>query len=142
MKKHNFSAGPCILPQSVMRKASEAVLNFNDSGLSILEISHRSEEFVKIMTNAQSLALEHLNLQNKGYKVLFLHGGASLQFLMTAYNLLENKAAFLNTGAWSSKAIKEAKLFGNVIEVASSGDRGFSYVPKDYDIPTDAYYFD
>jgi len=141
MKKHNFSAGPCLLPQSVMQKASEAVLNFNDSGLSILEISHRSEEFVRIMTDAQSLALEHLNLQNQGYKVLFLHGGASLQFLMTAYNLLENKAAFLNTGAWSSKAIKEAKYFGEVVEVASSGDRSFSYVPKNYEIPNDVDYF-
>lgn len=141
MKKHNFSAGPCILPPSVIQKASEAILNFNDSGLSILEISHRSAEFIEIMTRAQFLALEHLNLQNKGYKVLFLHGGASLQFLMTAYNLLENKAAFLHTGTWSSKAIKEAKLFGQVIEVASSEERGFSYVPKDYDIPTDADYF-
>jgi len=141
MKKHNFSAGPCILPPSVIQKASEAILNFNDSGLSILEISHRSAEFIEIMTRAQFLALEHLNLQNKGYKVLFLHGGATLQFLMTAYNLLENKAAFLNTGTWSSKAIKEAKYFGEVVEVASSGDRGFSYVPKDYEIPTDADYF-
>lgn len=141
MKKHNFSAGPCILPQSVMQKASEAVLNFNSSGLSILEISHRSEEFVKIMNDAQSLALEHLNLQNKGYKALFLHGGASLQFLMTAYNLLESKAAYLNTGNWSKKAIKEAKLFGEVVEVASSEDRGFNYVPKKYDVPSDANYF-
>lgn len=141
MEKHNFSAGPCILPPTVIRKASEAVLNYKNLGLSILEISHRSKEFIEIMATAQSLALEHLNLHNKGYKALFLHGGASLQFLMTAYNLLENKAAFLNTGVWSTKAIKEAQLFGEVIEVASSKDQEFSYVPKDYEIPTDVDYF-
>ncbi|WP_313113801.1 3-phosphoserine/phosphohydroxythreonine transaminase [Aequorivita sediminis] len=141
MKKHNFSAGPCILPQSVFQKASEAVLNFNDSGLSILEISHRSKDFVEVMSIAQNLALEHLGLQEKGYKALFLHGGASLQFLMTVYNLLEFKAAYLNTGTWSEKAIKEAKLLGEVVEVASSKNENFNYIPKNYSIPSDVDYF-
>jgi len=118
MKKHNFSAGPCILPQSVFEQASQAVLNFNNSGLSILEISHRSKDFVAVMDEAQKLAIELLGLEGKGYKALFLQGGASTQFLMAAYNLLEKKAAYLNTGTWSSKAIKEAKLFGEVEEVA------------------------
>ncbi|WP_417887857.1 3-phosphoserine/phosphohydroxythreonine transaminase [Zunongwangia sp.] len=141
MKKHNFSAGPCILPQEVFEKASEAVLDFNNSGLSILEISHRSEAFVSVIEEARSLILEILGLQNKGYTALFLHGGASTQFLMTAYNLLEKKAAYTNTGTWSTKAIKEAKLFGEVVEVASSKDKNFAYIPKNYSIPTDADYF-
>ncbi|OAB78120.1 3-phosphoserine/phosphohydroxythreonine transaminase [Cochleicola gelatinilyticus] len=141
MKKHNFSAGPCILPQSVMQKASEAVINFNNLDLSLIEISHRSKDFVDVMENARSLALEHLGLQNKGYQALFLQGGASTQFLMAAYNLLENKAAYLNTGTWSSKAIKEAKLFGEIIEVASSKNANFNYIPKEYVIPSDADYF-
>ena len=114
MKKHNFSAGPCILPQEVFQEASQAILNFNNSGLSILEISHRSPDFVAVMDEAQSLALELLGLKGKGYKALFLQGGASMQFLMVAYNLLEKKAAYLNTGTWSSKAIKEARLFGEI----------------------------
>ncbi|THD67849.1 3-phosphoserine/phosphohydroxythreonine transaminase [Robertkochia marina] len=141
MKKHNFSAGPCILPQSVFREASQAVLNFNGIDLSILEISHRSKEFIAVMEEAQSLALELLGLQDKGYKALFLQGGASLQFLNVAYNLLENKAAYLNTGTWSSKALKEAKLLGEVVEVASSKDANFNYIPKNYTIPEDADYF-
>ncbi|PTX62990.1 phosphoserine aminotransferase [Kordia periserrulae] len=141
MKKHNFSAGPCILPQEVFQKASEAVLNFNNDHLSILEISHRSKPFVDVMEKARSLALELLGLEGKGYKALFLQGGASMQFLMTAYNLLENKAAYLNTGTWSDKAIKEAKLFGELVEVASSKDKNFTYIPKGYNIPTDADYF-
>ena len=141
MKKHNFSAGPCILPQEVFKEASEAILNFNNSGLSILEISHRSADFVSVMDEAQELALELLGLQNKGYKALFLQGGASMQFLMTAYNLLEKKAAYLNTGTWSSKAIKEAKLFGEVVEVASSKEQNFNYIPKSYSIPSDVDYF-
>ena len=141
MKKHNFSAGPCILPQSVFREASQAVLNFNGMDLSILEISHRSKEFIAVMEEAQSLALELLGLQDKGYKALFLQGGASLQFLNVAYNLLENKAAYLNTGTWSSKAVKEAKLLGEVVEVASSKDANFNYIPKNYNIPEDADYF-
>lgn len=139
MLKHNFSAGPCILPQEVFQQAASAVLNFND--LSILEISHRSKDFVAVMEQAQHLVLQHLNLEDKGYKVLFLGGGASMQFLMTAYNLLENKAGYLNTGTWSTKAIKEAKLFGQVIEVASSKDQNFNYIPKNYDVPTDLDYF-
>ncbi|AXG71584.1 phosphoserine aminotransferase [Kordia sp. SMS9] len=141
MKKHNFSAGPCILPQEVFQKASEAVLNFNNDHLSILEISHRSKPFVNVMESARALALELLGLEGKGYTALFLHGGASTQFLMAAYNLLNKKAAYLNTGTWSVKAIKEAKLFGELIEVASSKDSNFTYIPKDYTIPTDADYF-
>ncbi len=141
MKKHNFSAGPCVLPQSVMQKASEAVVNFNGLNLSLIEISHRSKDFVTVMESARELALEHLGLQNKGYKALFLQGGASMEFLMTAYNLLEKKAAYLNTGAWSDKAIKEAKTFGEIVEVASSKDHNFNYIPKNYIVPSDADYF-
>ena len=135
MKKHNFSAGPCILPPEVILKASEAVLNFNGSGLSLIEISHRSKDFVAVMDKARSLALELLGLENKGYQALFLQGGASLQFIMTAYNLLEKKSGYLNTGTWSDKAIKEAKLFGEVIEVGSSKDENFKYIPKGYTVP-------
>ncbi|WP_209400161.1 3-phosphoserine/phosphohydroxythreonine transaminase [Pseudozobellia sp. WGM2] len=135
MKKHNFSAGPCVLPQEVFLKASEAVMDFNGSGLSLIEISHRSKDFVEVMEKARSLALELLGLENKGYKALFLQGGASMQFLMAAYNLLENKAGYLNTGTWSSKAVKEAKMFGDVIEVGSSKDENFNYIPKGYNIP-------
>ncbi|NND61758.1 MAG: 3-phosphoserine/phosphohydroxythreonine transaminase [Flavobacteriaceae bacterium] len=141
MKKHNFSAGPCILPQSVMQKASQAVVDFNGMGLSLIEISHRSKEFVEVMETARALALEHLGLSDKGYTALYLQGGASLEFLMVAYNLLENKAAYLNTGTWSSKAIKEAKLFGELVEVASSKDKNFNYIPKQFEIPGDADYF-
>ena len=141
MKKHNFSAGPCILPQEVFEKASAAIMDFNNTGLSILEISHRSEAFVSVIEEARALVLELLGLQDKGYQALFLHGGASMQFLMVAYNLLEKKAAYTNTGTWSSKAIKEAKLFGEVVEVASSKDKNFNYIPKDYIIPTDTDYF-
>lgn len=136
MKKHNFSAGPCILPQEVLLKASEAVMDFNGSGLSLIEISHRSKDFVEVMEKARTLALELLGLEGKGYKALFLHGGASLEFLMVAYNLLEKKAGYLNTGTWSDKAIKEAKLFGEVIEVGSSNDENFNFIPKGYSVPT------
>ncbi|ARN77356.1 phosphoserine transaminase [Nonlabens spongiae] len=139
MLKYNFSAGPCVLPQEVFKKAADAVLDFND--LSILEISHRSKDFVQVMEQAQSLAFEHLGLQDKGYKALFLGGGASMQFLMCAYNLLENKAAYLNTGTWSAKAIKEAKMFGEVIEVASSKDSNYNHIPKSYSVPSDVDYF-
>ena len=141
MKKHNFSAGPCILPEEVLQKASEAVINFNNDDLSLIEISHRSQPFVEVMENARSLALKLLGLENKGYKALFLHGGASTQFLMIAYNLLQKKAAYLNTGTWGVKAIKEAKIFGDIIEVASSKDKNFNYVPKSYEVPTDVDYF-
>mgnify|MGYP001049122204 FL=1 len=132
MSKHNFSAGPSILRNEVIKSASDAIIELNNSGLSLIEISHRSKDFVEIMNKARLLALELLNLENKGYKALFLQGGASLQFLMTAYNLLDKKAGYLNTGSWSTKAIKEAKLFGKIIEVASSKDKNFNYVPKDY----------
>ncbi|QCX39218.1 3-phosphoserine/phosphohydroxythreonine transaminase [Aureibaculum algae] len=143
MKKHNFSAGPSILPQEVLQKASEAILNFNDENLSLIEISHRSPAFVAVMEKASNLVLELLNLENKGYSALFLQGGASLEFLMTPYNLMKEggKAAYLDTGAWSSKAIKEAKLFGDVEIVASSKDKNYNYIPKGFEIPVDADYF-
>lgn len=141
MKKHNFSPGPCILPKEVMQKAAEAVVELDDLGLSLIEISHRSKEFVAIMEEARALALELLGLEGKGYKALFLQGGASLQFVMVAYNLLEHKGGYLNTGTWSTKAIKEAKLFGEVDEVASSADKGFNYIPKGYSVPGDLDYF-
>ena len=141
MKKHNFSAGPCILPQSVMQKASEAIINFNNLHLSLIEISHRSKDFVDVMENARSLSLELLGLQGKGYKALFLQGGASMEFLMVAFNLLEKKSAYLNTGTWANKAINEAKSLGNLIEVASSKDHNFNYIPKNYTIPSDVDYF-
>ncbi|MGS2761147.1 3-phosphoserine/phosphohydroxythreonine transaminase [Sinomicrobium sp. M5D2P9] len=141
MKKHNFSAGPCVLPQEVLKKASEAVINFNGLDLSLIEISHRSKDFIDVMENARSLAIELLGLEGKGYKALFLQGGASLEFLMVAYNLLEKKAAYLNTGTWSGKAIKEAKVLGEVVEVASSKDANFNYIPKGYSVPEDADYF-
>lgn len=140
MQKHNFSAGPCILPQEVIKKAADAVIELNGSGLSLIEISHRSKDFVEIMENARSLALELLNLEGKGYKALFLQGGASLEFLMVAYNLLEKKAGYLNTGTWSDKSIKEAKLFGEVVEVGSSKDENFKYIPKGYVVPDDLDY--
>lgn len=141
MKKHNFSAGPCILPESVIEKAAAAVLNFNNDNLSLIEISHRSKPFVDVMDKARSLALELLGLENKGYQSLYLQGGASLQFLMVAYNLLNKKAAYLDTGTWANNAIKEAKNFGEVAVVASSKDLNYSYIPKNYSIPTDADYF-
>ena len=140
MKKHNFSAGPCILPQDVLLKASTAVMDFNNSGLSLLEISHRSSAFVEVIEKARQLALRLLSLEGKGYKALFLHGGASLEFLMVAYNLLEKKAGYLNTGTWSDKAIKEAKLFGEVVELASSKSENFNHIPKNYNVPADLDY--
>ena len=140
-KIHNFSAGPCILPREVLNEAARAVINFDHLNLSILEISHRSPSYVKVMENARSMVREMLDVP-KGYTVLFLQGGASLGFLMTAYNLLPEggKAAYINTGTWSSKAIKEAGRLGEIEVIASSGDRKFSYIPKDYDVPTDAAY--
>ncbi|WP_136480644.1 3-phosphoserine/phosphohydroxythreonine transaminase [Cognatitamlana onchidii] len=141
MKKHNFSAGPSILPQEVLLKASEAIVDYNNSGLSLIEISHRSKEFVDIMENARSLALELLGLEGKGYKALFLQGGASTQFLMVALNLLEKRAGYLNSGSWAAKAIKEAKIYDDIYEVASSKDANYNYVPKGYEIPEDYDYF-
>jgi len=143
MKKHNYSAGPCILPQEVFEKASQAVLNFNDSGLSILEISHRSKDFLAVMDEARALALELLGLENKGYQALFLQGGASMEFLRVPYNLLKEngKASYLDTGTWASGAIKEAKSFGETVVVASSKEENYNHIPKNFEIPTDANYF-
>ncbi|AWM14479.1 3-phosphoserine/phosphohydroxythreonine transaminase [Flavobacterium sp. NRK F10] len=143
MKKHNFSAGPCILPQEVFEKSAQAILNFNNSGLSILEISHRSKDFVAVMDEARELVLELLDLKGKGYQALFLQGGASLEFLMIPYNLMKEngKAAYLDSGTWASGAIKQAKSFGETVVVASSKDENYSYIPKNYEIPSDADYF-
>ena len=140
MKKHNFSAGPSILPKEVLEKSAKALLDF-DNGLSLIEISHRSKAFVEVMENARALAIELLGLKGKGYKALFLQGGANTQFLAVALNLLENRAGYLNTGTWSDKAIKEARMFKEVLEVASSKDTNFNYIPKKYEIPSDLDYF-
>jgi len=140
MKKHNFSAGPSILPREVIEKTAQAVLEINGSGLSLLEISHRSKDFQVVIDEAVALFKELLDIP-EGYSVLFLGSGASMQFCMIPFNLLEKKAAFLNTGVWANKAMKEAKGFGEVIEVASSKDANYTFVPKDYVIPTDADYF-
>jgi phosphoserine aminotransferase len=140
MKKHNFNAGPSILPQFTIENTAKAILDLNGSGLSILEISHRSSDFEKIIEDARVLFKELLNIPD-GYQVLFLGSGASMQFCMVPYNLLNKKAAYLNTGTWASKALKEAKLFGEVVEVASSKDANFNYIPQGYTIPTDADYF-
>ena len=142
MKKHNFSAGPSILPQEVIKKASDALLNFNGLDLSLIEVSHRSKDFVDVMDNACNLVKELLNLPD-GYSVVFLQGGASLEFLRVPYNLLkvDGKAAYLDTGTWSSNAIKEAKILGNVEVVASSKDKGYNFIPKNYAIPADVDYF-
>ncbi len=141
MKKHNFYAGPAILPKEVIRQASKAAINFNDSGLSILEISHRSPGFTAVMEEAESLTRELLGI-NDDYAVLFLTGGASSQFYMSAMNLLaaDGKACYVDTGAWSTKAVKEAKHFGNVEVIASSKDKNYNYIPKRYKVPTDATY--
>lgn len=143
MKKHNYSAGPCILPQEVFEKSAQAILDFNNSGLSILEISHRSKDFVAVMDEARALVLELLGLEGKGYEALFLGGGASLEFLMVPYNLMKEngKAAYLDTGTWASGAIKEAKHFGETVVVASSKSENYNHIPKGYTVPTDADYF-
>tara|TARA_B100001564_G_scaffold65744_1_gene51685 strand:- start:1054 stop:2133 length:1080 start_codon:yes stop_codon:yes gene_type:complete len=140
MKRHNFSAGPCVLPQEVIDKSAQAIMGY-DNGLSLIEISHRSKAFVDVMENARALALELLGLEGMGYKALFLQGGASTQFLAVALNLLEKRAAYLNTGTWSDKAIKEARIFDDVLEVASSKNANYNYIPKGYDIPSDHDYF-
>ena len=141
MKKHNFSAGPCILPQEVLKKSAEAIIDFNGLGLSLIEVSHRGKDFVDVMEKTRNLVKELLNLP-EGYSVLFLQGGASLEFLMTPYNLLKEggKAAYLDTGVWAAKAIKEAKLLGNVEVIASSKDKVYNYIPKNYTVPTDVDY--
>ena len=140
MKKHNFCAGPSILPREVVEQTAQAVLDFNGSGLSILEISHRSKDFQAVIDEAVALFKEILNIP-EGYSVLFLGGGASMQFCMVPYNFLEKKAAYLNTGVWAKKALKEAKAFGEAVEVASSAEATFNYIPKGYAIPEDADYF-
>lgn len=141
--KHNFGAGPCILPQEVFQEAAKAVLDFNNTGLSILEISHRSKEFEQVIAETESLVRELLNVP-ENYSILFLQGGASQQFAMVPMNLLPEgggKAAYLDTGVWASKAAKESKLFGQTEIVASSKDKNYSYIPKSFDIPLDAAYF-
>ena len=142
MKKHNFSAGPCILPQEVLKQASAAVLNFNDDNLSLIEISHRSKPFVAVMDKAIALVKELLNVP-KGYSVLFLQGGASMEFLMVAMNLMkvDGKAAYINTGTWAKKAITEANSLGEAIVLGDSSDKNYNYIPKGYTIPSDVDYF-
>lgn len=140
MKKINFSAGPSILPEQTIEETAKAILDFNGSTLSLMEVSHRGKDFIAVMDETVALFKELLNIP-EGYSVILLGGGASLQFCMIPFNLLEKKAAYLNTGTWASKAEKEAKLFGEVVEVASSKPDNFTYIPKDYTIPADADYF-
>ncbi len=140
MKKHNFYAGPSILPPSTIENTAKAIRDFDGMGLSIMEISHRSKEFDAVMNEAQQSFKDLLNIP-EGYEVLFLGGGASTQFAMVAFNFFQKKAAYLNTGAWATKAIKEAKKFGETDVVGSSEDKNFSYIPKGYTIPSDADYF-
>ena len=139
MKKHNFSAGPSILAPEVFQKASQALLDFEGTGLSVIEVSHRSPEFVRVIERARALALEIAGLDDS-YTTLFLQGGASMQFLMVPYNLLETKAAYIDTGTWANKAQKEAALFGNAEVIASSKADGYKYIPKNVSVPTDANY--
>lgn len=142
-KKHNFSAGPCILPQEVFEKSAQAILDFNGIGLSLLEISHRSKDFVAVMDEARAIVKRLMNL-NDDYEVLYLGGGASLQFVMVPFNLMKSengKAAYLDTGVWAAGAIKEAKKFGSVDVVGSSKEDNYSYVPKDYTVGSDYDYF-
>lgn len=140
MKKHNFYAGPSILSEYTIKNTADAILNFADMGLSILEVSHRSKQFTAVINEASQLVKELLDVP-EGYSVLWLGGGASMQFCMVPYNLLKKKAAYLQTGTWATNAIKEARLFGEVDVVASSEDKNFSYVPSGYVIPSDADYF-
>ncbi|MGN0062327.1 MAG: 3-phosphoserine/phosphohydroxythreonine transaminase [Alloprevotella sp.] len=140
MKKYNFGAGPSILPPEVIKAAADALINFDGTGLSLAEISHRTKNFQAVMDEAQALVKELLNVP-EGYEVLFVGGGASTQFCYVPYNLLEKKAAYLNTGVWAKKALKEAQLFGEVVEVASSAADNFTYIPKEYTVPADADYF-
>lgn len=140
MKKYNFNPGPSILAPEVIKATADAVLNFNNTGLSLLEVSHRSKDFQAVIDEAEAMVKEILNVP-AGYKVLFLGGGASLEFCMIPFNFLEKKAAYLNTGVWAKKAMKEAKNFGETVEVANSADKNFTYIPIGYTIPTDADYF-
>ena len=139
MKKHNFYAGPSILPEFTIQKTAEAVINFAGTSLSVMEISHRSKEFIAVMDQAISLVKELLEVPQE-YEVLFLQGGASSQFFMVPFNLLKSKAGYYNTGVWAANAIKEAKFFGEVVEVASSKDKNYNYIPKDVTIPSDIDY--
>ncbi len=140
MKKHNFYAGPSILPQYTIENTANALHDFAGMGLSLMEISHRSKQFVAVVDEATALFKELLNIP-EGYSVIFLGGGASTQFCMVPYNLMKKKAAYLNTGEWSKKAIKEGKFFGEVDVVGSSDDKNFNYIPRGYTIPADADYF-
>ena len=140
MKKHNFYAGPSILSEYTLKNTAEAVENFAGTGLSILEISHRSKEFTAVIEEAEAMFKELLDIP-EGYRVLFLGGGASMQFCMVPFNMLNKKASYLDTGTWSSKAIKEAKLFGEVDVVASSKDKNYTYIPKEYTVAPDSDYF-
>lgn len=140
MKKYNFSPGPSILPQQTYEETAKAILNFDNTSFSLMEVSHRSKGFQAVMDESVELFKELLDIPS-GYSVLFLGGGASMQFCMVPFNLLEKKAAYLNTGTWANKALKEAKLFGEVVEVASSKEANYTYIPKSYQIPTDADYF-
>ena len=139
-KVHNFSAGPAILPQEVIDSCAAAVKNFSNTNLSLIEVSHRGKEFVAVMEEARSLVKKIMKLDDS-YEVVYLQGGASTQFLMVAMNFLEKKAGYLNTGTWANKAIKEAKHFGDITVVASSEDKKFNYIPKDYRIDADFDYF-
>ena len=140
MKKHNFYAGPSILPQYTIDKTIEGIRDFAGSGLSVLEISHRSKEFIACMNDTVALVKELLEVP-AGYHVIFLGGGASLQFAMVPMNMMVKKSAYLNTGEWANKALKEAKLYGDAVEVASSKDKNYNYIPKKYTVPQDADYF-
>ena len=140
MKKHNFSAGPSILSPYTIENTAAGVLDLNQTGLSVMEISHRSKDFMAIMDETQQLFKELLDIPS-GYSVLLLQGGASMQFCMVPFNLLQTRAAYLDTGAWANKAVKEARLFGEVDVLASSKDTTYSYIPRDYKVPADVDYF-
>lgn len=140
MKKHNFYAGPSILSEYTIQNTADAILNFADTGLSILEVSHRSKEFQAVIDEATALVKELLDIP-QGFSVLWLGGGASMQFCMIPFNLLKKKGAYLDTGTWASNAIKEARIFGDVDVVASSKEQGYTFIPKGYEIPKDADYF-
>ena len=140
MKKHVFNAGPCILPQPAIESAIAAIKDFDGTGVGLLEISHRTPGWERIMAETEQLWRDLLHIPD-GYKVLFLGGGASTQFCYVPYNLMARKAAYLQTGTWAKKAAKEARLFGEVEIVASSEDKNYSYIPTGYTVPTDADYF-
>jgi len=137
---HNFNAGPCVLPKEAVKAGIEALQDFNNSGMSVIEISHRSKDWEAVMNECRALWKELLQIPDD-YEILFLGGGASMQFCMVPMNLLEKKAAYLDTGVWAKKALKEAKAFGEVVTVASSAESTYNFVPKEYTIPVDADYF-